>query len=117
LAVARRDPPTIHRGDLVSDLSAVAACAPADATLVVFHTAVLAYVADQSARDGFAATVRQLGARWISNEAPGVFPDIAAKLVRRGPRGAFLLAVDGVPVAWTDPHGGWIEWIGDDGGR
>ena len=29
----------------------------------------------------------------------------------RGPRGAFLLAVDGVPQAWTDPHGGWIEWI------
>ena len=35
---------------------------------------------------------------------------------RPGPRGAFLLAVDGVPVAWTDPHGGWIEWIGAEEG-
>ena len=33
-----------------------------------------------------------------------------------GLRGAFLLAVDGVPVAWTDPHGGWIEWIGTEEG-
>jgi hypothetical protein len=117
LAVARRDPPAVRRGDLLTDLPALAARAPANATRVVFHTAVLAYVTDQTARDAFASTVRQLGATWISNEAPGVFPDIAAKLVRRGPRGAFLLALDGTPVAWTDPHGGWIEWIGDGDGR
>ena len=28
------------------------------------------------------------------------------------PRGAFLLAIDGEPVAWTDPHGAWVEWFG-----
>lgn len=111
LAVARRDPPAVRRGDLRTDLSALATLAPSDATLVVFHTAVLAYVTDQSERDAFAASVRELGARWISNEAPGVFPNIAASLPRRGPRGAFLLALDGKPVAWTDPHGGWTEWI------
>ena len=22
------------------------------------------------------------------------------------------MAVDGEPVAWTDPHGAWIDWFG-----
>jgi hypothetical protein len=109
--VARRDPPTVIRGDLLADLAAVAREAPADATLVVFHSAVLAYVADASAREAFARTVGEIGAVWISNEAPGVFPPIRERLARPGPRGAFLLSCDGVPLAWTDPHGGWIEWI------
>ena len=45
VASARRDPPAVHRGDLRTDLLAVAARAPADATLVIYHSAVLAYVA------------------------------------------------------------------------
>ena len=61
----------------------------------------------------FAQSVRRLGAVWISNEAPGVFPSIRARLPGAGPPGAFLLAVDGKPLAWTGPHGGWIEWIGE----
>ena len=111
LAVARAAPAPVRRGDLLTDLPALAAEAPAAATLVVFHTAVLAYVADPASRADFAAAVRALGAVWVSNEAPGVFPAIAARLGARGPNGAFLLAVDGVPVAWTDPHGAWIDWI------
>jgi hypothetical protein len=68
----------------------------------------LAYVADAALREEFANGVRRSGAVWVSNEVPGTFRSIAAP---RGPRGAFLLSVDGVPQAWTDPHGGWIEWI------
>ena len=71
---------------------------------------------DAALRDAFARAVRALGAVWVSNEVPGVFPSIRERLARPGPRGAFLLAVDGVPVAWTDPHGGWIEWIGAEEG-
>src|SRR5487761_1648525 len=41
VAAARRDPPVVHRGDLLTDLPALAAQAPADATLVVYHSAVL----------------------------------------------------------------------------
>jgi hypothetical protein len=111
LAVARTDLATVRRGDLLTDLAALAADAPREATLVVFHTAVLAYVADPKAREAFAAAIGRLGAVWISNEAPGVFPTIAAKVSSRAPRGAFLLAVDGEPAGWTDPHGGWIDWI------
>ena len=39
---AKSDPPCIVAGDLLSSLAAVAKDAPSDATLVVFHTAVLA---------------------------------------------------------------------------
>jgi hypothetical protein len=94
------------------DLRSLAATAPPNATLVVFHTAVLGYLADPDERAAFAATVRALGATWISNEVPGVFPEIAAKASVVRPSGAFLLAVDGVPVAWTDPHGAWVDWFG-----
>ena len=85
--------------------------APADATLVVFHTAVLAYVSAIEARQRFVETVRGSRAVWISNEAPPVFPDIAARAPTPAPRGKFLLAVDGEPKAWTGPHGQSLEWF------
>jgi hypothetical protein len=112
IGVARRDPARLVRGDLLKDLPHCAGQAPKDATLVVFHSAVLAYVADPAHRAAFGQMVRDLGALWISNEAPGAFPRIRERVDRRGPPGAFLLSVDGVPKAWTDPHGAWIEWIG-----
>jgi hypothetical protein len=111
IGIARTDPPRIVAGDLLTSLSTLIAEAPRDATLVVFHTAVLAYITDLDARAGFANRVCESNAVWISNEAPSVFPDIAAKLSAPGPKGAFLLSVDGEPAAWTDPHGAWIEWI------
>lgn len=114
LAVARADPPMVRQGNLLTDLQALAAEAPRGATLVVFHTAVLAYVTDPAARADFAATVRRLGAVWISNEAPGVFPAIAAQAGGRGPNGAFLLAMNGEPVGWTDPHGAWVRAVTSD---
>ena len=91
--------------------TALAGRAPADAKLVVFHTAVLAYVTSQDDRDAFARTCRELGATWICNEFPQVFPWIAAKA--RGPHrpGMFLMSVDGEPVAWTMPHGQRLEWL------
>jgi hypothetical protein len=112
IAAARLDPPRIVAGDLLTALPALAAEAPGDATLVVFHTAVLSYVADPADRAGFVRTVRDLHAVWISNEAPFVFPDIAARLSGPMRRGPLLLAVNGEPTAWTDPHGAWIDWIG-----
>jgi hypothetical protein len=111
ITVARKDPPRIVASNLLTGLSALAAEAPKDATLVVFHTAVLSYVADAADRAGFVRTVQDLGAVWISNEAPYVFPDIAARLAGPVRRGPLLLAVDGEPIAWTDPHGAWIDWI------
>ena len=47
--IARADPPRIETGDLTAELVTLAAEAPWGATLVVFHSAVLAYV-DEPAR-------------------------------------------------------------------
>ncbi|WP_315975730.1 hypothetical protein [Phyllobacterium sp. A18/5-2] len=43
------------KGDLRNDLGRLADAAPKEATLVVFHTAVLSYVVAQADRDGFCA--------------------------------------------------------------
>ena len=52
--IARREPPRVVRGDLNHDLPSLVANAPKDATLVVFHTAVLTYVS-LAERERFAA--------------------------------------------------------------
>jgi len=111
--VARTDPPRIRRGDLTRDLSLMVQEAPRNATLVVFHTAVLAYVPAQAQRDAFAAEVLQLCDYWISNEAPDVFPQIAAKLNRPLTPPLFMLAVNGQPVAAAHPHGATLDWFAD----
>jgi hypothetical protein len=115
LAIARADPPRVVRGAVVELLEPLAAEAPADATLVVFHTAVLAYLSGDRI-ERFARAVRRLGAVWISNEAPDVVPDVAAALpaaaaVSLTQPGAFALAQDGRPVAWADSHGRWLHWL------
>jgi hypothetical protein len=107
LAVAREDRPRVIQGDLTRDLPALAAEAPRDATLVVFHTAVLAYV-PRDGRDAFREAVRSLDAVWIANESPHIL-DVDPERV---PPGLFLLARDGDPVAWTDPHGAALTWLG-----
>ena len=56
--------------------------------------------------------VRDLGAVWICNEDPGLYPDIAAKAPPPPGPGRMLMSVDGVPVAWTMPHGQEVHWFG-----
>jgi hypothetical protein len=111
VAVARADPPRLVRGDLRSDLVALAEQAPADATLVIFHTAVLGYVRDAADRRGLACTVRALGARWVANEPPGLVETQPPAPPRPDAGAAFLLSLDAAPVAWTDPHGAWLTWL------
>jgi hypothetical protein len=84
-------------------------------TLVIFHTAVLPYVSSTADREEFARSVGLLCDYWIANETPRVFPDTAGRAGPEGPKGSFLLSVNGVPVAWTDPHGACLDWI-DAGG-
>jgi hypothetical protein len=110
LTVARADPPRVVAGDLRRDLRALAAEAPAGATLVVFHTAVLAYVEERAERAAFARTVRELGAVWVAQEGPRVLLDATGD---PWPAGRFVLTCDGVRVAWVDPHGTSIEWLTD----
>jgi hypothetical protein len=111
IEIARADPPTVRQGDLLTDLPAIAALAPTDMQLVVYHTAVLGYVPRQSDRDAFAKTVGETRAVWISNEVPRAFPTLARTAPPPPSHGDFLLAVDGKPVAWTGPHGQSIRWF------
>jgi hypothetical protein len=112
LAVAQAEPPRIVKGNLLTDLAALMAEAPECATLVVFHTAVLAYVVSKVHREQFAQAMRRSRAIWISNEIPSVFPDIARAAPPTSRRSLFLLAINGSAVAWTDPHGESIAWFG-----
>src|SRR5207248_2893039 len=57
IEIARGRKPRVVKGDLLRDLAALAAEAPKDATLVVFHTAVLVYVRSPSDRAEFVRSV------------------------------------------------------------
>jgi hypothetical protein len=97
------------------DLAHLCREAPKDATLVIFHTAVLNYVGDSQQRKGFAERVQQLCHYWVANEAPRIFPTEIDERARK--HGKFVLSVNGLPVALTDPHGASIEWIANPKGK
>src|SRR5215211_217027 len=105
IAIARRDPPRIVTGDLVELLPELAAEAPRDATLVVFHTAVLAYLALER-REELGRRAAAAGATWIACEAPGVLPALGDSAP------GFAIGVDGRRVATCDSHGRWLRWGG-----
>lgn len=111
VALARRDPVAVQAGDLTRDLAAVAETAPDNATLVIFHSAVLAYV-DEAGRAEFTRQVAAIAAQrptaWLANEGPGVVTAVP----RRDGSTPFVLARDGQALALTAPHGEWIEWLG-----
>ena len=86
--------PPVRRGDLIDDLPALLAEVPLDATLVVFHSAVLPYVSPER-RQAFAALLRELSRQrdivWVSNEGRGALPHIDA-LAPPVKRGQFIVA-------------------------
>ena len=115
IELARQDPPRVVRGDLIDRLAETAADAPPKATLVVFHSAVLAYLTLQR-RAEFAEAVRDLDAVWLSNEGPRVLSDLPRfprELPAPDPGPApFLLTQDGrKALAFVDGHGAWIRWF------
>ena len=109
-AVAAADPPLLVRGDLLEELPALAAQAPAGATLVVFHTSVLFYVSPPR-REKFAEVVRGLPGHWVANEAVDVLPYAGLPEPPPGEALHCVLALDGKPLAWTRPHGQSMDWF------
>lgn len=87
-----------------------------DATPVVFHSAVLAYLAPDE-REQFTALMakltREFNAVWISNEGITIVPSIAAKVPQslKKHRGLLVVAVNGTPLATTHGHGEWIRTL------
>ena len=108
IAAARRDPPPVHRGDLLTDLPALVGQAPPGVTLVIYHSAVLGYVAPPDRRR-FAAAVGRLGAVWLASEGPGVVPGVT---LPDDAEGSFVVVRGGTsPLALADPHGAWLRWL------
>jgi hypothetical protein len=115
IAIARAEPPTISRGDLLERLPVVLEEAGRHGTPVVFHSAVIAYL-EPDDRQRFVELMRGLVAdgacHWISNEGKWVLPEITAT----GPAIAehhptFVEALDGRAVAWTHGHGASMTWL------
>ncbi|HWU20339.1 MAG TPA: DUF2332 domain-containing protein [Nocardioides sp.] len=115
IAIAALDPPRIVAGDLMAELPTMVEEASAYGTVVVFHSAVIAYL-EPARRLEFDALMRGLVAdgrcRWISNEAPKVLPSITATGPDRpeAPH-TFVLGIDGEAVAHAHGHGAALHWL------
>jgi hypothetical protein len=109
IGVAREDPPPLIEGDLVDMLPLVTAEAPTDATLVVFHSAVLAYLTPER-RAQFVEVVATLPCIWISNEAPGTVATLPRTAGDRDDDRFVLGFGPSEVVGYTGPHGQWLEW-------
>lgn len=110
IEIAAIEPPTILQGDLNATIDRLIEAAPVEATVVVWHSAVLAYLPTEQ-RIAFGEDMkRRTNVVWVSNEAPGIVDG----LVSAEPpptTDAFVLGLDGTEVlAFTDPHGEWIQW-------
>jgi len=104
---ARHAPPTVVKGNLLTDLPALVARAPTDATVVVYHSSVL-YQVRPGQREQFASTVRGLGVTWLTSESPGDVPGTA------GPTRddqMTVVARNGKPLAYADSHGTRLHWL------
>jgi hypothetical protein len=119
IAIARQEPPLLVAGDLNEQLVSLARQAPPDAALVVFHSAVLAYL-DAAGRDRFRSTIAGLaaerGCHWLSNEGHTVIlqkdrSSVVPEMDDARLRGRFLLLHNGEPVAIAGPHGQSLEWL------
>ena len=112
--LARADPPRHVRGDLLDELPALVDAAAAHAPVVVFHSAVAAYLSAED-RDRFQRLMTGLVAdgrcHWVSNEAPTVLPEVTATGPVPPDARGFVLGVDGRAVALAHGHGNWLHWF------
>lgn len=110
LDIAAADPPRIVAGDASEPdvLRALAAEAPAGATLVITTPGVLPHI-PRAGRERLLATLRELPALWISIDPPGLHDEWRTP-VDPDTWGGFVLGVDGRPLAAVDPLGASVEW-------
>ena len=114
IEVARADPPHLRRGDLLDALPALVDEAPPDATLVVFHSAVIAYLQGpdrERFHDLMAGLVADGRCTWVSNEGPRVLPRVAATGAPPPAGPWFVLGVDGRAVGHAHGHGRGLHWL------
>jgi len=112
IGIAAAEPPLMVTGDMLHDVPAVAAQAPADATLVVIHQAALTYVQSAEARLRFAAQMLALPGHWIFQEGPAGLPALTAATGDADLAWARnVVAMDGKTVAVAGPHGQELRWL------
>jgi hypothetical protein len=115
IEVAAADPPPLVRGDLLVELPGLVDEASRHGTVIVFHSAVAAYLPIE-ARSRFQALMLGLVAdsacHWVSNEAANVLPDVAATSPDGDPSAPhFVLGIDGRMVGRTHGHGRYLHWL------
>lgn len=112
--VAAQDPPEMIEGDLVDMIGDVLADLPRDVTPVVFHSAVLNYLAPLRRVAFSERLAAHRSAQWISNEGPGVIEWLSTNLVPPAAASSiayFVVGIGGVDaVGISDPHGRWVMW-------
>ncbi len=113
LTVAASDPPVVVRGlaprDLPTAVEHLRADAP-DATLVVVHSAMVAYL-DRPHRAALARACRAAGARRLGLEGAQVTADLGVPVPAGDFGGRFLLTLDDVVLGHADPHGRELAWL------
>lgn len=116
VGIARQEPPALVHGNLLDELPRLVDEAGRHGRVVVFHSAVIAYLEEDDRRrfqqmmTGLVADGR---CHWVSNEGKRVLPGVTAT----GPEvpadlPTFVLGVDGRAVAWTHGHGRTMTWFG-----
>jgi hypothetical protein len=115
--IVAQSPPTLTAGDAVAEIRAAVArarkAAP-QATIVVSSPAVLVYL-DPAEREKFATYCARATVRWISLDGRRVIPRIGDAADELGIEGDFVLSLDGVPIASTDPLGRQVTVHGGSG--
>lgn len=110
-ALVAREPADLVQGDLLDEIPALIAQAPAGSRVVVFHSAVLVYLAPER-RAAFCDLMSSMPeVTWISNEGAHVLAAIANQ-VDSATDGRMILAVNGGAIARTGPHGQSYEALG-----
>lgn len=124
LARATTDRPRVRRGDMVDDLPAMAAAAPAGSHLCIFHTWVAAYL-PPARQEALAAVVDDLArarpVSWVFAESPYEVPGLpvppAPAEVAKAPTALVLVEGHGGDrrvrrLADVHHHGAWLHWWG-----
>jgi len=110
LDAAAAAPPRVERGDLLEHLADLVALAPAGGTVVVTHSATLAYL---NARDraSFVSILEDLGVHRLGAEGPRVLPQLAGLPRESEVAGRFVISLDEQALALAHPHGRALTWL------
>jgi len=115
--IVAQSPPTLTAGDAVAEIRAAVARArkaTPKATIVVSSPAVLVYL-DPAEREKFVTYCARATVRWISLDGRRVISRIGDAADELGIEGDFVLSLDGVPIASTDPLGRQVTVHGGSG--